>query len=146
MKLVVKDSVHQNDALVSKLYINDEFACYVLEDWPEGVDHRVPRGGPYKMVFRNEGTVNAIYSQDKDFKSFHKGMLHILVPGRLYILIHCGNSPEDTLGCLLVGSSNNEFGKVEQSRVAYARVYPKIADALSKGEEVTIYYDNKIKI
>ena len=41
MKLVVKDSVHQGDALVSKLYINDEFACYTLEDWAEGVDHEV---------------------------------------------------------------------------------------------------------
>ena len=144
MKLVVKDSVHQNDALVSKLYINDEFACYVLEDWAEGIDHRVARGGPYKVVFRTEGTMNAIYSAK--YPSFHKGMLHILVPGRLWILIHGGNSPADTEGCLLTGTTNNEFGKVEQSQLAYQRVYPKIADALTKGEEVTIYYDNKIKI
>lgn len=143
MKLVVKDSIHQNDALVSKLYINDEFACYTLEDWEEGSEHRVARGGPYKVVFRKEGEVNKVY--EAMYPKFHKGMIHILVPGRFAILIHGGNSPEDTKGCLLTGTTNNGFGMVEQSQLAYRRIYPKIADALSKGEEVTIYYDNKIK-
>ena len=34
------------------------------------------------------------------------GMLHVLdVPNFKYILIHCGNTDEDTAGCLLLGDT-----------------------------------------
>lgn len=137
MKLLVKDYQHQGEALIGKLYIDGEFACYTLEDWEEDVNHRVKRG-TYKVFLRHEGRVNDEYSIL--FKDFHKGMLHILVPGRLWILVHCGNSPVDTLGCLLVGSSNSTNGKIDNSRAAYKRIYPKIAAELLVGKEVFIEY------
>ncbi len=137
MKLEVINYSHQGASLVSKLYINGEFACYGLEDWDTGVEHRVERG-EYPVVLRKEGSVHELYS--KKFPEMHKGCLHILVPGRRWILIHIGNSEIDTMGCYLVGSSNNANGKIENSTMAYKRIYPKIADAILKGEEVTIEY------
>jgi hypothetical protein len=79
-------------------------------------------------------------------------MLHITnVPGFEYILIHTGNTDEHTAGCLLVGDSqeNNTIikdGFVGKSGNAYKRIYPRIAKAIDRGEEVTIEYidfDNK---
>lgn len=67
------------------------------------------------------------------------------VPNFKYILIHCGNTDEDTAGCLLVGDTqeNNNVktnGFIGKSTQAYKRIYPPIAEALEQGEKVTINY------
>jgi hypothetical protein len=67
------------------------------------------------------------------------------VPDFEYILLHCGNTDEDTAGCLLLGDTqeNNNIKKngfIGRSTAAYMRVYPPIAAALEAGEEVTIEY------
>ena len=100
--------------------------------------------GEYKIKFRKTGGYHGKYS--KRFADIHKGMLHLQdVPGFEYILIHCGNTDEDTAGCLLLGDTqeNNNIKKngfVGKSTAAYKRVYPPIAKALESGEEVTIVY------
>ena len=74
------------------------------------------------------------------------GMLEVLdVPNFKYILIHCGNTDEDTAGCLLLGDTqenNNikENGFIGKSTHADYRVYQEIAEAVEKEEEVTIVY------
>ena len=126
---------------------NKKFLAYTLEDEKrkEKVMHetRVP-AGEYPVVLRTEGGYHNKYS--KRFSDFHVGMLHIIdIPNFEYILIHCGNTDEDTSGCLLVGDSqeNNQVKKdgfIGASTQAYRRIYPKIAKALENGEEVTIKY------
>ena len=124
-----------------------KFLAYTLEDEKrkEKVMHetRVP-AGEYSVVLRTEGGYHNKYS--KRFSDFHIGMLHIIdIPNFEYILIHCGNTDEDTSGCLLVGDSqeNNQIKKdgfIGASTQAYKRIYPRIAEALKDGEEVTIKY------
>jgi len=123
------------------------FLCYTLED--ESRTEKVygetciPEG-EYNIGFRTVGGYHAKYS--KRFIDIHKGMLHVLdVPGFEYILLHCGNTDEDTAGCLLLGDTqeNNSIKKngfIGRSTAAYMRVYPPIAKALEDGEEVTIVY------
>jgi hypothetical protein len=123
------------------------FLCYTLEDEQRDKkvygETRIPEG-TYKMGFRKVGGYTQRYA--KKFPDFHKGMLHVLdVPNFEYILIHCGNTDEHTAGCLLVGDSqeNNQIKKdgfIGRSTQAYTRIYPKIAQALEDGEEVTITY------
>ena len=124
-----------------------KFLCYTLED--ESREEKVygetciPEG-EYCIQFRNEGGYHAKYS--KRFADVHMGMLEVCdVPNFKYILLHCGNTDEDTAGCLLLGDTqeNNNIktgGFIGRSTTAYLRVYPKIAQALKEGEEVTIAY------
>ena len=123
------------------------FLAYTLEDEQRDTkvygETRIPNG-TYKLGLRKEGGYNSKYS--KRFSDFHIGMLHVLdVPGFEYILIHCGNTDEHTAGCLLVGDSqeNNQITKdgfIGKSTQAYRRIYPRIAEAIECGEQVTITY------
>ncbi len=73
-------------------------------------------------------------------------MLHILdVPNFQWILIHCGNTDEDTAGCLLVGSQAvAEPGdmKIVNSTAAYRRFYPLVADAAENNDLSITVVDN----
>jgi len=123
-----------------------KFLCYTLED--ESRAKKVPGEtcipeGEYSLGFRREGGFDAKYAHR--FSDVHMGMLEVCdVPNFKYILIHCGNTDEDTAGCLLLGDTqenNNikENGFIGRSTHAYYRVYQEIAEALQK-EEVTITY------
>lgn len=123
-----------------------KFQCYTLEDAFHVVkipgETRIPNGR-YEVVLRTEGGHHARYAQK--FPEFHRGMLHVIgVPNYTYILIHIGNTDDDTEGCLLVGDRSvtniNEAGRIENSTVAYKRIYPPIAEALAAGERVFITY------
>ena len=129
--------------------ITDErkFLCYTLEDESRETkvygETCIPEG-EYQIKFRNEGGYHAKYS--KRFADIHMGMLEVCdVPNFKYILLHCGNTDEDTAGCLLLGDTqeNNNIKKngfIGRSTQAYTRVYPKIAKAVKEGKEVTIAY------
>ena len=124
-----------------------KFLAYTLEDEQRDEkvfgETRIPEG-TYKLGLRKVGGYHARYS--KKFDDFHIGMLHVLdVPGFEYILIHCGNTDEHTAGCLLVGDSQEnkqikKDGFIGRSVQAYKRIYPRIASALERGEEVKITY------
>jgi len=123
------------------------FLAYTLEDEyrKDKVygETRIPNG-TYKLALRTVGGYNEKYK--RRFPDFHVGMLHVTdVPNFEYILIHCGNTDEHTAGCLLVGDSqeNNQITKngfIGKSTQAYKRIYPRIAEALVRGEEVIIKY------
>jgi hypothetical protein len=144
MELDVIRYTHKPNTL-GLFLIEGKFACYTLEDAFHVVkipgETRIPNGR-YKVVLRRHHTR---YSQK--FPEFHKGMLHIIdVPNYEYILIHIGNDDEDTEGCLLVGdksmSNINASGRIESSTNAYKRIYPPIATAIERGEEVWINYSD----
>ena len=151
MKLEVVRFSSQTDSTSGLLFeINElgkHFLCYTLEDERRALkvqgETRVP-AGVYSIKLRKEGGFNEKYT--KKYGGFHVGMLHIVdVPGFEYILIHTGNTDEHTAGCLLVGDTqeNNVIirdGFVGKSNNAYKRIYPRIAKALERGEDVTIEY------
>lgn len=149
MELRVVRQVSRNDFTIGSLYkMTDkgpEWLCYTLEDEhrEEKVMHetRVP-AGRYKITLRKTGGFHRRYT-DK-YPNMHKGMLWVRdVPNFEYILIHTGNTDEHTSGCLLTGlTADAHKGFVGRSVDAYKDIYPEIAEALEKGEEVYITYEN----
>ena len=151
MELEVLRYSSQKDSTLGALFDitngDRKFLCYTLEDeYRENkVMHetRIP-AGTYEITLRTWGGFHERYSSR--FPKIHKGMLWIReVPNFEYILIHCGNTDNNTSGCLLVGDTqasnvNGSDGYVGSSILAYKQIYPHIANALEKGEQVTIKY------
>lgn len=132
MKLRTELIAENENETLSKLFIDDKFYSYVLEDEYREIkkhgDTRIPKG-TYVVGLR-------------DSPKFGKDMLWIKdVPGFQFILIHKGNTDADTEGCLLLGEqfveSNGRISLVK-SKIAYDVVYPIVVKAIKSGENVTI--------
>lgn len=136
------------DDTESILFFNGIFECFILED--EEREEKVPGKtripeGVYEIKLREEDSpMNKKYFER--YPNLHKGMLWLQdVPGFEYIYIHIGNKHEHTDGCLLTGdslASNAQgaggVGYVGNSGQAYKRLYPKVVEALDKGNKVYI--------
>ena len=151
MKLEVLRFSSQSDSTLGLLFdVTDgrKFLCFTIEDEARETkvkgETRIPQG-TYKLKLRKEGGYHNRYV--KKYGSMHKGMLHVQdVPGFEYILIHTGNTDEHTSGCLLVGDTQQQnvtkskSGFIGASVDAYKRIYPPIAEAILRGDEVEISY------
>ncbi len=150
MKLEVLRFSSQQDSTSGILFDvtnGREFLCYTLEDEDRtekvAGETRVP-SGTYAVTLRKEGGFHERYAHR--FKDIHLGMLWVRdVPGFEYILVHCGNTDEHTAGCLLVGETQESNlkksnGFIGRSTQAYFDLYPRVAQAIESGEEVTITY------
>lgn len=113
-----------------------EFLCYTLEDGPHELkvpgETRIP-AGLYPLELRTFGGFHERYA--RRFPEIHQGMLWIRdVPQFEDVLVHCGNTPSDTSGCLLLGELPNAAGEAEsvlvRSADAYVRVYPLIVQRM----------------
>ena len=151
MKLEVLRFSSQKDSTNGVLFNvteGREFLCYTLEDEYRNEkikgETRIP-AGTYKITLRTVGGFHGRY--EKKYGEMHKGMLWVRdVPNFEYILIHTGNTDEHTAGCLLVGDTQNQnitkskSGFIGSSVDAYKRIYPPIASALERGDDVEISY------
>jgi hypothetical protein len=105
MKLLLKRNKFLDDRTLGELYIDGVYFCKTLED----------KVRPQKI--QNEtaipaGTYNVIVNESPKFKRFLPRLLD--VPNFSGVLIHAGNTPADTQGCVLVGesyTSNNDLFK-----------------------------------
>ena len=150
MRLELYRFSSQNESTLGILYlVNNEtnqkdFLCFTLEDEKRSVkvygETRIPKG-TYQIEYRKEGGYHNKYK--KRFPSIHRGMLEIRdVPNFTHILLHCGNTDDDTDGCLLVGNvvSQNitKDGFLGQSTDCYKRIYPILADILDTQKQLSI--------
>ena len=127
------------------LFIDCDFQVHTLEDEfrTEKVygETRIPNGR-YEVKLRTVGGFHERYLR-KFGADFHHGMLWVKdVPNFEHILIHIGNTDDDTAGCLLVGMSNdaNKQGFIGNSTQAYKKIYVQVRDAILRGEKVYINY------
>jgi len=147
MVILVDRFISDNDSTISKVMVDGNFVCFGLEDEyrEEKVskETRIP-AGTYRVTLRTEGSHHSRYSNK--FPDFHKGMLHVRdVPNFKWILIHIGNTDEDTDGCLLVGSqaiTDPGEMKIISSTVAYKRFYSMVVDAAANNTLSITFLDN----
>jgi len=132
MKLTLKRFEHQTKATIGRLYIDDKYFCYTLEDRTREPSVAKVKGetaipaGSYKVII--------------DFSNrFQKYMLHVLdVPGFEGIRIHAGNTDKDTEGCILVGMGWAGNGSISFSREALGHLYTLCSAAIASGDSITI--------
>lgn len=136
---VVTRFAHGADATLGILYHGSEALCFVLEDEYRAVkvpgETRIP-DGTYRLRLRDWGGFHERYA--KQFAGLHVGMIELLeIPGFSDVLIHVGNTDDDTAGCLLIGDSaarvlSSGDWSIGDSRQAYRRVYPIIAGEIQE--------------
>ena len=136
MKLKLVRKFHKGGFTEGKLYINDGFECYTVED----TDRNLQNGGIKVdgVTAIPKGTYDITISMSTRFKKF---MIEVLnVPQFKGVRIHSGNSSKDTEGCIIVGSINNRDDDdwVGGSAIALERLFGKVKKALSAGEQVTL--------
>jgi len=145
MKITVNRFTNDGCATLSLVDVDGKFQCFGLEDEPRDVkvngETRIP-AGEYKIGIRDTGGFHGRYS--KKFPNIHKGMLQVLnVPNFEYILIHVGNTDDDTAGCLLLGSDALTSGnRIGRSVYAYNDFYKKVINEAIEGNVTIEYIDN----
>lgn len=115
---------------IGRLYVDGVFECWTLEDTVREPGVKVPGktaipAGTYRVVV------------DLSHR-FGRMMMRLLkVPLFDGIRIHAGNKPEDTDGCILVGTSRTNDA-VLHSRAALANLQSKVEASLAHGHDVTL--------
>lgn len=152
MELILKRKYFKNYYIIGNLYIDGVFFSNTLEDTDRGLDSSMSEYDILKIKVKNKtaipvGTYNItldIVSPKFSKYSFYKknannGRLPRLldVKGFEGILIHAGNSHQDTSGCILVGE-NREKGKLLNSRDTFIKLYNLLYEAYNKKETITI--------
>lgn len=119
MDLNLKRIFRGDEYTIGHLYINGNYYCDVLEDVDRGLSSDMTEEQIKKIkVYGKTAIPTGRYKVEVTYSPKFKRYLPILLntKGFTSIRIHSGNTPEDTLGCLLVGF-NKEKGKVLNSRV-----------------------------
>lgn len=150
MNLTLIRTTSDADSTLGELLINGVRVCYTVEDEYRAKkqmhETRIP-AGTYEIKLRTVGGFHNKFLA-KFGPNFHRGMLWLQdVPGFEFILIHTGNTDDDSSGCIIVGTSrvknNSGGGTVSRSVEAYQNVYPGVRDALLRGEKVTITIEDR---
>lgn len=132
MKLRVERLWKKPGYTVGRLYVDGKFFCNTLEDTVRDLnkERKVPGKtaipyGEYKVVFNWS-------------PKFGRNLPRLLnVPAFDGILIHPGNTADDSSGCILVGK-NTEVGRLTESRYTSDKLNVLVEDAQRKGESITI--------
>jgi hypothetical protein len=140
MELKVIRDVFGENTTTGKLYINDVFECFTLEDKCRGLNSNMPLDEIQRIkVYGKTAIPTGRYEVTTSFSGlFNKTMPLVKnVPGYEYIRIHPGNSEKDTLGCILLGEARSADW-VGNSKAAFNRFFPKLQAALKAGVKVYI--------
>lgn len=151
MEIVIDRKYKKQSYTIGKLFINGQFFSNTLEDADRGLDDSMPLSkilelkkpsitaipkGTYKITL---DVVSPRFSSQPFYKEVCNGKLPRLlnVKGFEGVLIHCGNTAQDSSGCILVGI-NSEKGKVCNSKDTFKKLYNILKEANNKGEEIII--------
>lgn len=136
---------------IGKLTVDGKWICDTIEDTDRGLTQSMPLDqikkikvpsktaiptGTYKITL---DVVSPKYGNIAFYKEVCQGKVPRLlgVPGYEGVLIHCGNTQEDSAGCIIVGK-NKVKGKVLESKDTFKVLYKLLKDAKTRGEEITI--------
>ena len=125
---------------IGRMDINGTKFSDTLEDTDRGLSQDMPIDEIKRIkVYGKTAIPKGTYKVSVQYWQKHKIYVPFIhdVPGFTSILIHSGNTPEDTLGCILVGE-NTIKGRLTNSRPYMTRLTKLCQDAIRRGEPVRI--------
>lgn len=131
MELLVKSRFLGSEYTISRLYIDGEKICDVLEDTVRDLK----ADGSGKIAGKTAipaGKYKVILSYSPSFKRILPELLD--VPFFQYIRIHNGLNNKNTKGCLLPGE-NRKRGQVINSPYYEKKIIEMLTEAEARGEE-----------
>lgn len=131
MKLKLTRVQFDTACTIGRLTVDGAPECWTLEDF-------VRPPGAAKVFGQTAipaGTYGVIVTHSPHFD--RDLPLLVNVPGFEGVRIHPGNTADDTEGCILVGM-DKMVDALARSRIAFDALFPKIEQALARGELVSI--------
>lgn len=132
MKLRVERLWKKPAYTVGRLFVDGEFFCNTLEDTVRDLSNEKKVYGKTAIPY---GEYKVVYNWSPKFGRNLPRLLN--VPAFEGILIHPGNTADDSAGCILVGR-NTEVGRLTESRYTSDKLNVLIEDAQKRGESITI--------
>lgn len=151
MKILIDRKWKKDTYTIGNLYVDGKLFCNTLEDKDRGIKKsdslvtikaKKVYGETAIPIGKYTVTLNVTspkYAAIKWYWNLCKGMMPRLmnVPGFDGILIHPGNTPLDTYGCILVGK-NTIKGQITQSKDTFAKLYKLMKERASNGEIIEL--------
>jgi hypothetical protein len=141
MELLLKRIARRDSYTIGKLYVDGSYFCDTIEDKDRGLQQQLPLS---VNVAKKKKGVTAIpvgryrvtlavksqrFSQKKQYAACNGYLPRLVnVPAFDGVLIHIGNTANDTEGCILVGK-NIQVGKVLESTATFWKLYSLLQDA-----------------
>lgn len=132
MKLRVERLWKKPAYTVGRLFVDGKFFCNTLEDTVRDLSNEKKVYGKTAIPY---GEYKVVYNWSPKFGRNLPRLLN--VPTFEGILIHPGNTADDSAGCILVGR-NTEVGRLTESRYTSDKLNVLIEDAQRRGESITI--------
>lgn len=144
MKIELKRIARKETYTVGRLSVDGRYLCDTLEDKDRDQNRNGCFDGAEKKVYAQTAIPNGTYrvtlEHSPKFSPRYGGRkvpyLHD-VPHFEGILIHTGNTADDSAGCILLGT-NSATGRVSGSLTAFNKLLPMLEQATARKEEITI--------
>ena len=150
MELNQKRRYNGDRYTIGTLNIDGKYFCDTLEDRDRGLDQSMTEANIRHIKvkgataiptgkYRIDMATQSPRFKDRWWAKQFGGIVPRLVgvKGFTGVLIHPGNTADDTDGCILVGE-NKVKGQVVNSAASYVRLVRAMLDAANKGETITI--------
>ena len=119
MKLKVIRETKTEVSTIGRLFVNDKFFCYTLEDKDRGLKQTdtllfIQAKKIFGVTAIPSGNYELIVNLSPKFKRMLPRILDI--KGFSGVLLHRGNSANDSLGCILLGYKKGENSIFESTK------------------------------
>lgn len=140
MRLILKRVAPRPSYTIGRLYVDGAYLCDTLEDTvrPRGVKVYARTAIPEGEYRVRMDVRSPRFGSRPQYRKYGGRLPRLVgVPGFEGILIHPGNSAEDTAGCILVGE-NKQVGRLIHSLITFDKLWHILESARLRGEEITV--------
>jgi hypothetical protein len=141
MRILLQRHALKAGYTIGRIEINGRYFCDTLEDTDRGLRESMTEDEIAALKVKGATAIpTGTYRIDMQTRSPRFGRVLprlVSVKGYAGVLIHSGNTADDTEGCILVGE-NRERGKVLNSRDTLEHLLAFLRAAQAEGEEIEL--------